>query len=53
VPGKRLAAFTERVAALARANSVLTTFHQIRRRDVEAGKSPTIAESLAAMAPRG
>jgi uncharacterized protein (DUF169 family) len=53
VPGKRLAAFTERVAALARANSVLTTFHQIRRRDVEAGKSPTIRESLAAMAPQG
>jgi len=53
VPGKRLAAFTERVEALARANSVLTTFHQIRRRDVEAGKSPTIRESLVAMAPQG
>ena len=50
VPGARLAAFAERVSALARANAVLTTFHTIRRRDVEAGKTPTVAESLAAMA---
>ena len=52
VPGRRLAAFAERVAALARANAVLSTFHTIRRRDVEAGRSPTIRESLAAMAPK-
>jgi uncharacterized protein (DUF169 family) len=49
IPGPRVAAFTERVAALARANSVLTAFHAQRRRDVEAGKRPTIKESLAAM----
>jgi len=28
---------------------VLTTFHARRRRDVEAGKRPTIKDSLAAM----
>jgi len=49
VPGTILEAFTERVAALAKANGILTRFHEIRRRDVEAGKSPTVEESLAAM----
>jgi uncharacterized protein (DUF169 family) len=49
VPGSRLAAVTERVAALAHANSVLATFHAVRRRDVAAGRAPTVAESLAAM----
>jgi uncharacterized protein (DUF169 family) len=49
IPGPRLAAFTERVSALANANAILTQFHTIRRRDVEAGKKPTVAESLAAM----
>jgi uncharacterized protein (DUF169 family) len=49
IPGSKLEAFTERVAALAQANSVLTQFHTIRRKDVEAGKHPTVKESLAAM----
>jgi uncharacterized protein (DUF169 family) len=49
IPGAKLSAFTERVAALAAANSVLTQFHTLRRRDVEAGKHPTVKESLAAM----
>ena len=49
VPGSRLEAFAERVSVLAKANSVLTTFHTIRRRDVEAGKHPSVRESLAAM----
>jgi len=49
VPGAILDAFTERVAALAKANSILTKFHEIRRRDGESGKKPTIQESLAAM----
>lgn len=50
IPGAMLEAFTERVSALAKANSVLTTFHEIRRRDVEAGKHPSVQQSLAAMA---
>jgi uncharacterized protein (DUF169 family) len=49
VPGAILEAFTERVEALSGANATLARFHQIRRRDVEAGKSPTVQESLAAM----
>ena len=49
VPGAVLEAFTERVAALSNANGILMKFHQIRRRDVEAGKSPTVQESLAAL----
>jgi len=49
IPGPSLGAFAERVAALAKANTILTQFHQIRRRDVEAGKNPTVLESLQAM----
>jgi uncharacterized protein (DUF169 family) len=49
VPGARLEAFAQRVAELARANEVLTAFHRLRRRAVEAGRAPTIKESLAAM----
>ena len=49
IPGKKLEAFTDRVAELAKANSVLTAFHMLRRKEVEAGKHPSIQESLAAM----
>jgi uncharacterized protein (DUF169 family) len=49
IPGAKLEAYVERVQALASANTVLTKFHQMRRRDVEAGKSPTVKESLAVM----
>ena len=49
VPGASIGAFAERVAALAKANGILTKFHQIRRRDVEAGGNPTIEQSLAAL----
>jgi uncharacterized protein (DUF169 family) len=49
VPGTRISAFTDRVATLARANSILSAFHTQRRRDVESGRRPTIKESLAAM----
>lgn len=49
IPGAKLAAYTERIAALAEANHVLAQFHGVRRRDIEAGRMPTIKESLAAM----
>ena len=49
IPGPSIEAFAERIAALANANSILTKFHELRRRDVEAGKSPTIQESLATL----
>ena len=49
VPGAILEAFTERVSALSKANTILTQFHTLRRRDVEAGLHPSVQESLAAM----
>ena len=49
IPGSRLEAFTERVAALANANAVLTKFHSLRRQEVESGKHPSVRETLAAM----
>ena len=49
IPGSRLAEYATRVSELARANATLSTFHTIRRRDVERGLTPTIKESLAAM----
>jgi uncharacterized protein (DUF169 family) len=49
VPGASLAAFAERVAALSNANGILTKFHQLRRRDIESGNTPSIQESLLAM----
>lgn len=49
IPGGKLLAYTERIEALTKANTVLSQFHQIRRRAVEAGQDPTIKESLAAM----
>jgi uncharacterized protein (DUF169 family) len=54
LPGDNLAAYVERIAALAAANSVLSQFHRRRGQDVADGASPTVSESLAAMnAPRG
>jgi uncharacterized protein (DUF169 family) len=49
IPGAKLEAYAERIAALASANAVLSKFHQIRRRDVGAGETPTIKDSLAAL----
>lgn len=49
VPGSILEAFTNRVVELARANRVLTAFHTLRRSEIEAGRRPSVQESLAAM----
>jgi uncharacterized protein (DUF169 family) len=49
IPGVKLEAFTDRVAVLAKANAVLTTFHAFRRKAVQDGKHPTVQESLTAM----
>ncbi|HWB98408.1 MAG TPA: hypothetical protein VG672_16975, partial [Bryobacteraceae bacterium] len=49
IPGAKLAAYAERIATLSKANGILSQFHQIRRRSVESGESPTVKESLAAM----
>jgi uncharacterized protein (DUF169 family) len=49
IPGTRLAAYAQRVSELGRANRVLTRFHRVRKQDIEAGRRPTIKESLARM----
>ncbi|HVT98162.1 MAG TPA: DUF169 domain-containing protein [Acidobacteriaceae bacterium] len=49
IPGAKLVAYAERIATLSKANGILSQFHQIRRRSVESGESPTVKESLAAM----
>jgi uncharacterized protein (DUF169 family) len=43
---------TYRIEALAKANAVLANFHQIRRRAIANGATPTIKDSLAALAPQ-
>lgn len=53
LPGKTLASYVERIAALAAANSVLSHFHRRRGQDVAAGGAPTVQESLAAMQSSG
>jgi uncharacterized protein (DUF169 family) len=51
IPGAKLEAYARRIEALAKANAVLSNFHQIRKRDIAAGGTPTIKDSLAALAP--
>lgn len=53
IPGASIGVFTERIAALSQANTVLTKFHQIRRANIEGGGSPTIQESLAQLQAAG
>ena len=49
IPGSKLPEFTARIEALANANSILTQFHAVRRRQVASGAKPTAAETMAAM----
>ena len=51
IPGKKLETYVQRIQVLARANSTLAVFHKMRRRQIEAGGTPTVKESLAAFAP--
>jgi len=53
VPGSVIDAFTARVAALSKANTILSKFHTIRKAQIEAGETPSIQESLAAMQAAG
>src|SRR5438128_20917 len=52
LPGARLDAYVARIAELAKANSVLASFHALRRQDVEAGASPTVKQSLDRLSAR-
>ena len=45
-PGAKIEAYAERIAALAKANQILTQFHQLRRKDIESGQHPSIKDSL-------
>lgn len=45
-PGAKIEAYAERIAALAKANQILTQFHQLRRKDIENGLHPSIKDSL-------
>jgi uncharacterized protein (DUF169 family) len=49
MPGDKLETYAQRIEALAAANSVLSKFHRIRRAEIEAGRTPTIKESLASL----
>jgi uncharacterized protein (DUF169 family) len=49
LPGGKLAAYAERIEALAKANATLSAFHEQRRRAFEAGKAPSLRDSLAVM----
>jgi uncharacterized protein (DUF169 family) len=51
LPGAKLEAYTRRIEALSKANGVLSKFHSLRRHAIEVGETPTIKDSLAAMAP--
>jgi hypothetical protein len=53
IPGDAIEKYTDRIVALAKANGILTKFHEIRRRDVEGGASPTVQQSLAALQSAG
>jgi uncharacterized protein (DUF169 family) len=50
LPGVKLDAYMERIRTLAKANSVLRQFHQLRKDQVLAGRRPSIEESLKAFA---
>ena len=51
IPGARIEAYAEKIAALANANRILTQFHRLRRADIEEGLRPTIKESLGESSP--
>jgi uncharacterized protein (DUF169 family) len=49
MPGAKLEAYAQRIKALTTANAILSKFHHIRRHEIEAGQTPTIKDSLAAL----
>jgi uncharacterized protein (DUF169 family) len=50
IPGNKLEAYTRRIEVLAKANGLLAKFHSLRRHAIAAGETPTIKDSLAALA---
>lgn len=52
LPGGKLEQYYDEIAVLARANNTLTRFHARRREDVEAGKRPSVKQSLETLSSR-
>lgn len=50
LPGRSIEEYAERISLLVRANSILSSFHGSRRKDIERGESPSVRESLSRMA---
>lgn len=50
LPGEKLGMYCKEISGLAKSNEVLTVFHERRREDVEAGKRPSMQESLERLA---
>lgn len=50
IPGAKLEAYAQRIEVLAKANSILAKFHRIRRHHIASGATPTIKDTLAALA---
>jgi uncharacterized protein (DUF169 family) len=46
LPGAKIAEYAARIKVLTEANNILSQFHQLRRKDVEQGESPSVKESL-------
>ena len=46
LPGAKIDQYAERIKVLSQANTTLTQFHELRREDIEAGKSPSVKGSL-------
>jgi uncharacterized protein (DUF169 family) len=53
LPGARIGEYADRIKVLAQANQILTQFHTLRRIDVEAGKSPSVKDSLVRLEKAG
>ena len=53
LPGAKLEAYVTRIVELAKANGILSAFHQLRRKQIEGGAHPTVMESLAALQAGG
>ncbi|HSS65622.1 MAG TPA: DUF169 domain-containing protein [Gammaproteobacteria bacterium] len=47
LPGEKLELYVNEIETFAKANAVLTRFHQRRRADVDSGSAPTVKQSLA------
>ena len=50
IPGQKIEAYVDQIRTLAKANGILSQFHQLRRTQIAAGARPSIEESLAAFA---